>query len=160
MPSVTGSPFDDELRSASARVPLFRAPRQPCLRRRRLPIDSTCLRLKTFLSLSYSFLSLSVASPSIRASPFSLYHGRVSFPFPHARLAFSFSPRVYLSFSIAYPRVEKKSVPRFFRPLSFSHRPDGSAPAPSLIPPDFGESVFSVRDRFSRNGVIKPVVYG
>lgn len=126
MPSVTGSPIDDEvLRSASAVVPLFRAPRQPCCLHRRLPIDSTCLRLKSPLlspsPLAFFLLSLLMASPFIRAFLLALSRFRT--------LVSRFPPLSdRLPLSIAHPRVEKKSVLRFFRPLSFSRRPNGSCP--------------------------------
>lgn len=94
---------------------------------RRLPIDSTCLRLKTSLFPFYlSCVYLYVASRSTL-------------------------PKFALSLSL---RREEK-CPEIFCPLSLI--PDGFPPS---ILPDFGKSVFSVRDRFSRNDVIKPVVYG
>lgn len=134
MPSVTGSPFDDELRcSAFALVPLFRTPCQPC---RRLPIDSTCLRLKTSFSLSPPSLSLfpsSFLTHSVTVYsrfPSRSIPGRVSFPFPHAHFAISLSHSVRSSpfLSIAHPRAKKKSVPRFFSSPFFQ------PPAPALLP--------------------------
>lgn len=132
MPSVTGSPFNDEpvLRSASVKSSFSAPSVEPPPVANRFDVPS----IKDFsLSFSLSLALLSTFPAFICAFSVSLYPIQISFLL--ARLVSRF------------PCVEKKSVPRFFVPF-LSPIPDGFPPS---IPPDFGESVFSVRDRFSRN---------
>lgn len=86
MPSVTRSPFDDDGTGA----PLCLGKILPL---RRLPIDSTCLRLK----------------PSLFRSTFPAFICAL-------RPVLSFWNSVS-----RFPCVEKKSVPRFFVPFLFTH---------------------------------------
>lgn len=136
MPSVTGSPFDDGEPVLPLPLPRssFSAVDPPAPFANRFDVPSI-KDLSFPLSLSLSLTS--VCSCVSRRS--------VSFPLPR-----SFDPSRSLGAS-------KRKVSRdFFFPF-LSPAPDGF---PSSILLDFGESVFSARDRFSRNGVIKPVVYG
>lgn len=118
-------PFDDEPVRCS--VVLFFLP--PAPNPRRLPIDSTCVRLKKVLSFLRLFLRFVSFYPS-------------TFPFR------------FLARPLAFPALRRKVSRDFFVPFL--------SPNPTVFRPryyDFGESVFSVRNRFSRNGVIKLVVY-
>lgn len=110
MPSVTGSPFDDEPVLRTAKSSLSRP----------LPIANR------FDVPSIKDLSLSVL-------PFPRLFAR-SVPFCPSKNSVS-----------RFPCVEKKSVPRFFCPPFF--HPFPTVFPPSILP-DFGKSVFSVRDRF------------
>lgn len=133
-------PFDDEPGALLClRSSLFPSPPPP--NPRRLPIDSTCVRLKKLLSLS-----ISLSFPYL--SYVYLYVSSHSIP-PHFLSSFSFD----LSLS-PNPALRRKVSRDFFVPFL---SPNSTAFRPRYY--DFGESVFSVRNRFSRNGVIKPVVY-
>lgn len=136
MPSVTGSPFDDELRcSAFALVPLFRTPCQPC---RRLPIDSTCLRLKTSFSLSPPCLSLFPSSFLTQSvSVYSRFPSRsisAAFPSRFHTLTSRFLSRtlpVRLPFSLSLTPAPRRKVSRdFFVPFLSAARPGASPRAP------------------------------
>jgi len=99
MPSVTGSPFDDELLLRSAFVSFSVTSDNPSPLPRRSPIDPTCLRLKTPL-------------PPRPASPAFIPASRLTLFFSVSALPLSF---LFVLFYFL-PGRGTKSIPRFFSP--------------------------------------------
>lgn len=121
------------LRQSSSFSAISNNPPTPSALPHWFPIDSTCLRLKTSLS------SLPAFSTFIRVLRLTLFL-RVSL-FPTSR---------------SFPPSRRKVFRDFFHPLSFT-RPLSSAFRPWYR--SISASLYSVYDRFPRNGVIKPAVY-
>lgn len=133
MPSVTGSPFDDEpvLRSTSVKFSLSAPSAKPLPVANRFDVPS----IKDLSLFFPPFLRLYLCVPS------------------HSTLSKILSAS---SFSISLSLRREEKCPEIFCLLSFTNSRWFSC----TLDTDFGESVFSVRNRFSRNSVIKPVVYG